>query len=217
MKIAIVGATGFVGSQLVKEALLRNHTVTAIARNPGKLDIEHPNLIKAAVDVYDKDKLVKILKGQDVVLNAYSPGVGHEDLYALSMKGTAIIQQAVKEAGVKRFLVAGGAGSLEIAPGLQLVDSPDFPAAWKPTALAARDNLNELKKEKELDWTYLSPAIEMHHGTAGVRVGKYRTGKDQPVFDEKGVSRISVEDIAVALLDELENNKFVKQRFTVAY
>jgi len=117
---------------------------------------------------------------------------------------------------VKRFITVGGAGSLFI-DGNQLVDGPDFPADIKPGATAARDYLNEIKKNETLDWTFFSPAIEMHQGTAGVRKGTYRTALENPVFDADGRSILSVEDVAVALVDELEQNNFVKQRFTAAY
>jgi hypothetical protein len=115
---------------------------------------------------------------------------------------------------VSRLLVVGGAGSLEITPGVQLVDTPAFPEVWKPGAQAARDYLNILKQEKILEWTFLSPAILLEPGE---RTGKYRIGKDNPVFDEKHESRISVEDLAVALLDAFEKHLFIKERFTVAY
>jgi len=113
--------------------------------------------------------------------------------------------------------VIGGAGSLEVAPGLQAVDTPDFPAAIKPGASAARDYQAIIKKEQDLDWTFFSPAFEMHQGTSGIRKGTYRTGLDNPVFDENGRSILSVEDLAMVIVDELENPKHIKERFTAAY
>src|SRR5690606_19689323 len=139
------------------------------------------------------------------------------NLYEDYLKGSKTIQAAAKKAGVKRLFVIGGAGSLFIAPGQQLVDTDAFPKEYKPGALAARDYLNMLKEETELDWTFLSPAIEMHQGTAGIRKGTYRTGLDNPVVDENGRSVISVEDMSIAIVDEIEQPKHIRKRFTVAY
>jgi hypothetical protein len=151
------------------------------------------------------------------VLSAYNAGWNNPNLYHDFLAGSGAIQSAVKKAGVRRLLVVGGAGSLEVAPGVQLVDTPGFPAAYKPGASAARDYLDLLRQETDLDWTYLSPAILMHPGTSGIRTGQYRVGRDQPVFNAQGESRIGVEDLAVALLDEAEQNQFIRQRFTVGY
>ncbi|AYL96070.1 NAD(P)-dependent oxidoreductase [Mucilaginibacter celer] len=212
MKIALIGATGFVGKAVLNEALQRGYEVTAIARNP-KTDIESDKIILKTADVYNVDELTEALKGADAVVNAFNAGWTNPNLYSDFIKGSEAIQQATKQAGVKRLLVVGGAGSLYIA-GQQLVDSPQFPAEWKEGATAARDYLNIIKKEEELDWTFLSPAIHLHPGT---RTGVYRTGTDEPVFNDKHEHEISVADLAVAILDELENNRFVKRRFTVGY
>lgn len=217
MKLAIIGATGFVGKALVTEALSRGHHVTAIARHAENLHIHNPLLKIVNADIFEEDKLPSILKGHDAVLSAYNPGWGNPDIYNEFLEGAKTIQQAVKKSGVKRYLVVGGAGSLEVSPGVQLVDTPEFPATWKKGALAARDYLTWIRDEKDLDWTFLSPAIQMHLGTSGIRKGTYRTGVDQPVFDAEGESKISVEDLAVALLDETEKGRFLKRRFTVAY
>jgi putative NADH-flavin reductase len=214
MKLALIGATGFVGKAVLNEALQRGYDVTAIARDPQKVDAASDKLTLKAADVFDTNSLAIVLKGHDAVVSAYNAGWTNPDLYNDFVKGSEAIQQAVKQAGVKRLLVVGGAGSLYAAPGLQLVDSPQFPAEWKAGATAARDYLNTLKKENELDWTFLSPAINLHPGE---RTGKFRLGTDEPVFNEKGVHEISVEDLAVAILNELENNQFVKRRFTVGY
>ncbi|MEO6848987.1 MAG: NAD(P)H-binding protein, partial [Mucilaginibacter sp.] len=136
------------------------------------------------------------------------------NLYNDFIKGSEAIQEAVKRSGVKRLLIVGGAGSLEIAPGLQLVDTPQFPAEYKAGATAARDYLNTIKKETELDWTFISPAIILHPGE---RTGVFRLGTDEPVFDTNKKSEISVEDMAVAIIDELEKNRFIKKRFTLGY
>jgi len=232
MKIALIGASGFVGKALTRELLDRHHEVTAIVRHPEALDsggagfatgnsagaqVGKGSLHAVRGDVFQPDQIAALVKGHDVVISAYNPGWTNPAIYEEFISGSEAIQQAVKKAGVKRFIVIGGAGSLEIAPGVQLVDTPEFPAEYKSGALGARDYLNILKKEKELDWTFVSPAIFMHPGTSGVRKGHYRTGLDNPVFDEKGQSILSVEDLAMAIVDEVEKPKFLKKRFTAAY
>ena len=214
-KVAIIGASGFVGSNLVKEATDRGLEVTAIARNVEKINAE--NINKVAVDVNQVNELSEALKGHDVVISAFNAGWTNPNLYDDFIKGSESIQQAVKQAGVQRMIVVGGAGSLYANEKEQLVDSPDFPADIKPGATAARDYLNTLKEEKELDWVFFSPAIEMHPGVTVGRTGKYRLGKDQPVFDENMVSKLSPEDVAVVLIDEIEKPKHHKERFTAAY
>lgn len=215
MKIAIIGATGFLGSNLVKEAKDRGLKVTAIARNVDKITDENVN--KAAIDVNQVDELAEVLKGQDAVVSAFNAGWTNPNLYDDFLKGSKSIQEAVKKAGVERLLVIGGAGSLYDAENNQLVDSPDFPAEIKPGATAARDYLNILKEEKDLDWAFFSPAIEMHPGITSGRTGQYRLGKDHPVFDENNVSKLSPEDVAVVLMDEVQKPKHHQQRFTAAY
>lgn len=214
MKIAIIGATGFVGPKVVTEALNRGHEVTAFARQPEKLDIEHENLIKQSADINDTEILANLLVGHDAVISTFNAGWTNPDLYNAFLNGSRSIQSAVKQSGVKRYIFVGGAGSLEIKPGVQLVDTPHFPAEYKAGATAARDYLNELRKETELDWTFLSPAINLHPGT---RTATFRLGTEQPVFNAEGKSEISVEDLAVALVDEVEKNEFVKARFTLGY
>ncbi len=217
MKIALIGATGFVGSAILKEALNRGQQVTAVLRHPEKLSIRDKNLKVIAGDVMDTEKLSELMKGNDAVVSAYNPGWSNPDIYNEFLKGSLSIQAAVKKSGIKRLITLGGAGSSYIAPNLQLIDTPEFPAEWKAGALAARDYLNILRKEDQLDWTFVTPAIEMHPGTSGIRKGVYRTGLENPVFDENKKSIISVEDVAVAVVDELEKPKHVRQRFTVAY
>lgn len=217
MKIALIGATGFVGIAILKEALDRGHQVTAIVRHPDKLVDRKDNLTKMKADVLETAHLTELLKGHDVVVSAYNAGWSNPDIYNDYLKGAQSIQSAVKESGVRRFIIVGGAGSLFIAPNLQLVDSTEFPNEWKPGALAARDYLNIIKEEKELEWTFLSPAIEMNQGSPHERKGTYRTNLDQPVFDENKRSFITVEDLAVAIVDEAEKPQHIRQRFTVGY
>ncbi|HTK18572.1 MAG TPA: NAD(P)-dependent oxidoreductase [Mucilaginibacter sp.] len=214
MKIAIIGASGFVGSAVLNEALNRGYEVTAIARNTSKITVKSEKLTLVTTDVYDTQALTKVIKGHDAIVNTFNAGWTNPNLYDDFIKGSESIQAAVKLAGLKRLLVVGGAGSLEIAPGVQLVDSPQFPAEWKTGASAARDYLNIIKKENDLDWTFLSPAINLHPGT---RTGAFRLGTDQPVFDADHKSEISVEDMAIAIIDELEQGQFIRKRFTLGY
>lgn len=214
-KVAVIGATGFVGKQVVNELSNRGYEVNAIARDSSKVEAKD-NINAISADVNNVEELAKVLEGNDAVINTFNPGWTNPNLYDDFLNGSKKIESAVEKSGVKRFITVGGAGSLFI-DGNQLVDGPDFPADIKPGATAARDYLNEIKKNETLDWTFFSPAIEMHQGTAGVRKGTYRTALENPVFNEEGRSILSVEDVAVALVDELEQNNFVKQRFTAAY
>jgi putative NADH-flavin reductase len=214
-KVAVIGATGFVGKQLVKELADRGYSVNAIARDSSK--VEHNENVHAnSADVNNVDVLADVLKGSDAVINAFNAGWTNPNLYDDFLKGSQNIEKAVEKAGIQRFITIGGAGSLFV-DGKQIVDGADFPADIKPGALAARDYLNEIKKNNTLDWTFFSPAIEMHQGTAGVRTGEYRTALENPVFDANGRSILSVEDVAVALVDELEQNNHIRERFTAAY
>ena len=214
MKIALIGATGFVGSAVLNEALNRGYEITAIARDTSKITAKSGKVNLVTADVYDTEALAKIIKGHDAVVNTFNAGWTNPNLYNDFIKGSESIQKAVKQSGVKRLLVVGGAGSLEIAPGVQLVDTPEFPAQWKSGATAARDYLNTIKKETDLDWTFLSPAINLH---PGARTGAFRLGTDQPVFDADHKSDISVEDMAIAIIDELEQKQFIRKRFTLGY
>lgn len=214
-KVAVIGATGFVGTQVVKELENRGYSVDAIVRDASKVE-QKENVIAKSIDVNNIDELAEGLKGNDAVINTFNAGWTNPNLYNDFLNGSKNIEKAVEKSGVKRFITVGGAGSLFI-DGNQLVDGPDFPADIKPGATAARDYLNEIKKNETLDWTFFSPAIEMHPGTAGIRTGKYRTSLESPVFDENGRSILSVEDVAVALVDELEQNNHIRERFTAAY
>lgn len=213
MKIAIIGATGFVGSAILNELADRKHDITAIARNPKNTT----NVTWKSADIFNVDELAEILKGNDAVINAYNSGWTNPNIYDDFIAGSKAIQEAVKKSGVKRFITIGGAGSLFVAPGLQAVDTPDFPKEFYAGATAARDYLNILKEEKDLDWAFFSPAFEMHHGITTGRTGKYRLGLDNPVFNDEQRSILSVEDLAVAIADETENPKHHQVRFTAAY
>ncbi|MFQ6602039.1 NAD(P)-dependent oxidoreductase [Flavobacterium sp. C3NV] len=213
MKIAIIGATGFVGSAILNELASRNQDITAIARTPK----DTSNATWKSADIFNVDALAEILKGHDAVINAYNPGWTNPNIYDDFIAGSKAIQEAVKKSGVKRFITIGGGGSLFVAPGLQAVDTPDFPKEYYAGATAARDYLNILKEEKELDWAFFSPAFEMHQGITTGRTGKYRLGLDNPVFNDEQRSILSVEDLAVVIADEAENAKHHQVRFTAAY
>lgn len=217
MKCALIGATGFVGKAILLELLDREHTVTAIIRHPEKLGIHHPNLTTKAGDMLDVQQVATLVKGHDAVVSAYNSGWTNPNIYEEYLEGAQAIQAGVKMAGVKRLVVIGGAGSLEIKPGMQLVDTPEFPSQFKAGATGARDYLTIIRNEQELEWTYFSPAILMNQATSGVRRGAYRTALDVPVFDKEGKSVLSVEDLAMAVVDELEHPKHIRQRFTAAY
>lgn len=214
MRIALIGATGQIGQHILNEALNRGHEVTAILRDPGKLPVRE-RLRAVQGDVYDTAALATRLKGLDAVISAFNPGWGDADLPAKQIRGTDSVIAATKEAGVRRLLVVGGAGSLKV-PGTEtdVVDTPDFPADWKAAAGAVRETLKHLRTETALDWTFLSPAALIEPGE---RTGHFRLGGDELLVDAKGESRISLPDYAVAMIDELESPQHSRRRFTLAY
>ncbi|SDP88148.1 hypothetical protein SAMN05216303_108237 [Rhodoferax sp. OV413] len=213
MKIALIGATGFVGAAVLTELLSRGHQVTALARTPSKI-APQTGLTVVAADALDPAQVAQAVAGVDAVISAYNPGWTEPKIYDLFLQGSQAILDGAKQAGVKRVLAVGGAGSLFVAPGVQLVDTPPFPAEYKQGALAARELLNRLYKEASLAWTFLSPPIAL---APGERTGQYRVGADELL---PGVgdapSGISVADLAVAIVDEIETPKHVQKRFTVA-
>jgi uncharacterized protein len=203
MKIALIGATGNVGAKILSEALSRGHQVTGIARHIEKLKARQGLTVKQA-DLADEKKLADAVRGHDAIV--VSVRYQHNDV----LKAFA----AAKAAGVKRVLLVGGAASLEASPGVRLVDTPGFPAEIKVEALPAAEALKRVREEKALDWTFVSPSIML---VPGERTGKFRIGTDQVLKDEKGDSRISQEDLSVAILDELEKPRHIRKRFTVGY
>lgn len=213
MKIALIGATGFVGSAILKEALDRGHEVTAIVRHTEKLQ-PHPKLNSQKGDVYNADDVARLVAGHDAVISAFNPGWTNPDIYNQQVKGTEAIIKGVKQAGIKRVLWVGGAGGLEVKPGVQSVDTPEFPKDWKQGSLATREALNQLRKESGLDWSFLAPSADL---SPGQRTGKFRLGTDQLLKDANGQSRISVEDYAMAMINEVEKPAHIRQRFTVGY
>ncbi|CVI54755.1 NAD(P)-dependent oxidoreductase [Agrobacterium leguminum] len=201
-KIALIGASGNAGSRILKELSDRGHQVTAIARNPEKI-ASLPNVVAKKGDVFDQAGLSELLKGHDAVISSVH----------FTASDPATLIEAVRASGVQRYLVVGGAGSLEIAPGQRVVDLPDFPAAYKVEATKGAEFLDRLKQEKQLNWTFLSPSAEF---VPGERTGKFRIGKDNLLSNDEG-SRISFEDYAIALVDEIEKPQHSRQRFTIGY
>jgi putative NADH-flavin reductase len=202
MKVALIGATGMIGSRLLAELSTRGHAVTAIVRHPQKVPAL-PQVTAKQGDVHDAPGLAALLEGHDAAISAVH--------FTQSDPKTLI--SAVKASGVKRYLVVGGAGSLEVAPGKKLIDTPEFPAMYKAEAAAGGDFLELLRKETTLDWTFLSPSAVI---APGERTGKFRLGGDQLLTHAKG-SAISAEDYAVAFVDELEKPAHSRRRFTVGY
>lgn len=213
MNIVLLGATGFVGSMLLKEALDRGHTVTAVARDPGNLQ-QQARLIAKAADVFNTEALATLIAGHDALISAFNPGWKNADLYDEQVRGTTAIIVAMKKAGMKRVLWVGGAGGQKISAGVRVVDTPDFPDWVKPGSLATINALEQLRKEPSLEWSFLAPSAEMK---SGERTGKFRLGGDQLLVDANGKSHISVQDYAVAMIDELEHPAHIRQRFTVGY
>ena len=218
MKVALIGASGYVGSRLLAEALQRGHTVTALVRHPDKVP-PHAHLTVKQGDVLKVDELAQALAGHDVVISAFNPARQSvaPDIFEQHVAGHKAIIAATKKSGVTRFLAVGGAASLKTASGEEYLDSPEFPADYAPFKAGIRGTRELyylLKKEPELDWVFLSPSVRV---TPGTRTGRYRVGKDHVLYDAQGVSAISLEDYAVAMLDELEQPKHHRERFTVGY
>lgn len=203
MKIALLGATGHVGAQILREAIARGHHVTGVARHLDKLP-QGPLVSGVVADANDPAAISAAVAGHEVVIRS------------LPFRAVAAerVIDAVKRSGVARFVAVGGAGSLEVAPGRQLVDQPDFPAAYRTEALGGRTFLEALRRERELDWTFLAPSAVLEDGP---RTGKFRLGDDALLVDEHGHSHVSVADLAVALLDEVEHPRHTRRRFTVGY
>jgi putative NADH-flavin reductase len=211
LKIALFGATGMIGSRIAVEAARRGHQVTALARNPERVPTDVANLKAAQADLLDATSVAAAVRGHDVVASAYAPP--REDA-GIVVTATRTLVEGVRAAGLKRLVVVGGAGSLEVAPGTQLVDSEGFPDAYKAVALAHRDAFTFYRTLSDLDWTVFAPAAVI---APGERTGVFRTGADTLLADTSGNSHISVEDYAVAFVDELEQGRFIREIATAAY
>ena len=214
--VVLIGATGFVGSAVLNELLSRGHKVTAVVRNAAKLP-KNDNLTAVEEDVANVDALANIAKGKDAVISAYNPGWTNPDIKRLIEENYPKIVEAVKKSGVGRLLIVGGAGTLFVKPGLRVVDSGAIPAEIMDGVRPLGDfYLNGLTKEHDLDWVFFSPAGVFDE--KGERTGKFRLGKDDLIIDPTtGSSHISVQDYAVAMVDELEKPAHHKERFTIGY
>ena len=214
MKVVVFGASGIIGRAIASELLERGHTVTAATRSGAPVE----GLVVRVVtgDAADPRSVARLAQGQDAVASATGPRRdGSEDPEESLGRAARGLTEGLRRAGVPRLVVVGGAGSLEVTPGLRLMDTPDYPPAWKPTALAHARVLDEVYRGlDDLDWTYVSPAAAIGPGD---RTGEFRVGGDQLLTDEAGVSRISVPDFAIAVVDELEDGEAFRRRITVAY
>lgn len=202
MKVAVLGASGHAGSEITKELAARGHQVLAVARKPDAIP-QAAGVTPLAGDASDPTALAALIRGADAVISAL-----HFDVPA------ATLVSALRQAGVSRLLVTGGAASLETAPGQRLIDGPDFPDEWKGPAMGGIAFLDDIRQETAIDWTFFSPAALLFEGP---RLGRYRSGGDQLVVDEAGESKISFADYAIAMVDELEQHRQSRARFTAAY
>ncbi|CAB3779009.1 hypothetical protein LMG28688_00675 [Paraburkholderia caffeinitolerans] len=210
LKIALFGATGMVGSRIAAEAARRGHQVSALVRQPERV-AAGPNVHAAKADLLDAANVAAAVRGHDVVASAYAPPMSQLD--DLQTASRALVE-GTRAAGLTRLVVVGGAGSLEVAPGVQLVDTAGFPDAYKPIALAHRVALDYYRTVTDLDWTFFAPAAMI---APGERTGTFRTGAGALIADARGESRISAEDYAIAFVDELEQGRFIREIATVAY
>jgi putative NADH-flavin reductase len=217
MSIALLGATGNIGREILAEALRRGHAVTALVRNLARLEARQGLSIVQA-NAYDEDEIASAAVGHDVFISAFSPtriGRPHEDTARLVERAHGAIIHAARRAAVDRFIVVGGVGSLKTASGVDVVDSPEYPAAHRPQTLVNREILRGLIADQtSFRWTYVSPPRRI---VAGERTGSFRLALDKLLLDEKGESRISEADFAIAILDEVEGPNHIRKRFTVAY
>ena len=220
-KVALIGASGFVGSAILNELLNRGYQVEALVRQPEKITITNAAFTVTKVDVADQQSLEAIIKGYDNVISAYNPGWATPNLYEDTLANYPKILNAAKNAGVKRLLIVGGAGTLFVKPGVRLVDTGTLPAEWVPGVKSMGEfYLNTLMAENDIDWVFFSPAGnlgDMGANGPGKRTGVYRLGKDDMIFDANGNSFISVEDYAKAMVDELATPAHHKERFTIGY
>lgn len=211
MKIALIGPTGMIGRRICQEALSRGHQVTGLCRDPSPLS-PHDGLTLRQADATDAAVLQAALDGHEAVISAFGPSKGTSPSAVVEL--TRTLAAACMKSGVERALVVNGAGSLSVEPGVELLSTPGFPEADKPVALAHREALELWRRVKELKWTLISPAAQIE---PGARTGRYRTGHNDLLVDERGRSQISAEDFAVAVVDELEHAAHIRERITFAY
>lgn len=212
MELVILGASGFIGSAITAEALSRGYQVTAVVSRPERL-MAQPGLTVVGLDINDTKALTQLLQNKAVVISAFS-GHAQQDVKAYYLHAFQSVLAAATAAKVGRLLVVGGAASLLLPDNSRLLDSPQFPAEYRATAEGAAEALQLLQQQQAIDWSFLSPAAEVFEGE---KTGVFRLGLDHLLTDDKGNSRISTADYAVALLDEAEQVKHKNQRFTLAY
>ena len=214
-EVLLIGATGFVGSAILNELLNRGHKVTAVVRDPAKLEGK-AGVTAVKEDVANVDAIAALARGKDAVISAYNPGWTNPDIATLITENYPRILNAAKQSGVERLLIVGGAGTLFCAPGLRVVDSGAIPEAIMGGVRPLGDfYLNTLMNENDIDWVFFSPAGAFDEN--GQRTGEFRLGKDDLIVDAEGNSHISVQDYAMAMVDELEQENHHKERFTIGY
>lgn len=213
--VTLIGASGFVGTAILNELLNRGHKVTAIVRNPEREGVKNDNLNVVKANVADTEAVIEACKGKDAVISAYNPGWTNPNIYEETLRNYPLILESVKQSGVNRLLCVGGAGTLFCAPGLRVVDSGAIPEAIMGGVKSLGEfYLNTLMNEHDIDWVFFSPAGSLEPGE---RTGKFRLGKDDLIVDANGNSHISVEDYAMAMVDELEKPAHHLERFTIGY
>lgn len=213
--VTLIGASGFVGTAILNELLNRGHKVTAIVRNPEKVSVKNDNLRVVKANVSDTDALIEACKGKDAVISAYNPGWTNPNIYEETLRNYPLILESAKRSGVNRLLCVGGAGTLFCAPGLRVIDSGAIPEAIMGGVKSLGEfYLNTLMNEHDIDWVFFSPAGTLE---SGERTGNFRLGKDNLIVDADGNSHISVEDYAMAMVDELEKPAHHFERFTIGY
>ena len=214
-KIVLIGASGFIGSAILKESLERGHLVTAIVRHPEKIKLDNPNLKIETGDVLAEESVSELVQGADVVISAYNPGWTNPAISTDTTNAYKSIVDGVKKAKIPRLLIVGGAGSLFVSPEKRVMDTGVIPDSYLPAVKSLAEVFyGLLKDEKELDWVFFSPAGNI---APGEKTGTFRLGKDHLIVDEKAESNISVEDYAVAMLDEVEKPQHHRERFTIGY
>jgi uncharacterized protein len=210
MKLIMFGPTGMIGSRILNEALQRGHTLMAITRDPSRFSVSHKNLTVVAGNALDPTSVANLAKGHDAVLSAMGPGGSSAETI---VQAAQALTDGLSQAGIRRLIVVGGAGTLDVAPGVRLMDSPNFVEEYRPLAVVHLEAYNAYKASN-LDWSFVCPAAEI---APGERTGNFQVGADHLLTNEQGESRISAEDYAIAFMDEVEQSKYIHHRMTVAY
>jgi uncharacterized protein len=210
MKLIMFGPTGMIGSRILNEALQRGYTLTAITRDPARFSVSHKTLTVVAGNALDPANVATLAKGHDAVLSAMGPGGSSAETI---VQAAQALTNGLSRAGIRRLIVVGGAGTLDVAPDVRLMDSPNFVEEYRPLAIAHLEAYN-LYQASNLDWSFVCPAAEI---APGDRTGNFQVGANRLLTNENGESRISAEDYAIAFMDEVEQSKYIHHRMTVAY